>query len=63
MRGGHSILIFCPTKNWCESLAEQVARELYRLLRDPSLAVHKQPGILRKGVRSAKSNPPCFVQC
>ncbi|XP_052244253.1 DNA polymerase theta-like [Dreissena polymorpha] len=43
MRGGHSILIFCPTKNWCESLAEQVARELYRLLRDPSLAVHKQP--------------------
>ncbi|KAH3739593.1 hypothetical protein DPMN_046247 [Dreissena polymorpha] len=26
MRGGHSILIFCPTKNWCESLAEQVAK-------------------------------------
>lgn len=22
---GHSVLIFCSTKNWCEKLAEQIA--------------------------------------
>ncbi|XP_071956971.1 DNA polymerase theta-like [Antedon mediterranea] len=27
---GHSVLIFCPTKNWCEKLAESIAREIYR---------------------------------
>ncbi|KAK3748922.1 hypothetical protein QZH41_019878, partial [Actinostola sp. cb2023] len=24
--GGHSVLIFCPTKNWCEKQAEAIAR-------------------------------------
>ena len=33
IREGHSILIFCPTKNWCEKLSETVAREFYNLLR------------------------------
>ena len=23
---GHSVLIFCPTKNWCEKLAENIAK-------------------------------------
>ncbi|XP_068756266.1 DNA polymerase theta-like [Montipora capricornis] len=23
---GHSVLVFCPTKNWCEKLAESIAR-------------------------------------
>lgn len=23
---GHSVLVFCPTKNWCEKLAETIAR-------------------------------------
>lgn len=23
---GHSVLIFCPTKNWCEKLAESIAK-------------------------------------
>ncbi|XP_033111697.1 DNA polymerase theta-like [Anneissia japonica] len=27
---GHSVLIFCPTKNWCEKLSESIAREIYR---------------------------------
>ena len=27
---GHSVLIFCPTKNWCEKLAESIAREIFR---------------------------------
>ncbi|XP_053395972.1 DNA polymerase theta-like [Mercenaria mercenaria] len=39
IRDGHSILIFCPTKNWCEKLSETVARELYNLLRNPEVAV------------------------
>ncbi|XP_067676390.1 DNA polymerase theta-like [Haliotis asinina] len=28
---GHSVLIFCPTKNWCEKLSEAIAREFYNL--------------------------------
>ncbi|XP_071114847.1 DNA polymerase theta-like [Haliotis cracherodii] len=28
---GHSVLIFCPTKNWCEKLSETIAREFYNL--------------------------------
>lgn len=32
-----SVLIFCPSKNWCEKLAESIAREFYELLRNPQL--------------------------
>ncbi|XP_072254555.1 DNA polymerase theta [Pyxicephalus adspersus] len=28
---GHAILIFCPSKNWCEKLADTIAREFYNL--------------------------------
>ena len=28
---GHSVLIFCPTKAWCEKLAEQIAREFFNI--------------------------------
>ncbi|XP_068127042.1 DNA polymerase theta [Hyperolius riggenbachi] len=31
VRDGHSILIFCPSKNWCEKLADTIAREFYNL--------------------------------
>ncbi|KAG8537930.1 hypothetical protein GDO81_023551, partial [Engystomops pustulosus] len=31
VRGGHAILIFCPSKNWCEKLADTIAREFYAL--------------------------------
>ncbi|XP_044589715.1 DNA polymerase theta-like [Cotesia glomerata] len=27
----HSILIFCPSKNWCESLANQIAAAFYKV--------------------------------
>ncbi|XP_078577834.1 DNA polymerase theta-like isoform X2 [Branchiostoma floridae x Branchiostoma japonicum] len=32
---GHSVLVFCPTKNWCEKLAETIAREFYNINRVP----------------------------
>lgn len=28
---GHSVLIFCSTKNWCEKLAEQIAAAFCKL--------------------------------
>ena len=28
---GHSVLIFCPTKNWCEKVADTVAKEFFNL--------------------------------
>ncbi|UYV70409.1 POLQ [Cordylochernes scorpioides] len=37
LAGGHGVLVFCPTKNWCEQLAQNLAREIYRL---GSLSVH-----------------------
>ncbi|XP_070597995.1 DNA polymerase theta isoform X2 [Erythrolamprus reginae] len=27
IQDGHSVLVFCPTKNWCEKLADIIARE------------------------------------
>lgn len=27
----HSVLIFCPTKKWCEKLAEQIATAFFKL--------------------------------
>ncbi|XP_075053555.1 DNA polymerase theta isoform X2 [Mixophyes fleayi] len=31
VRDGHSILIFCPSKNWCEKLSDTIAREFYNV--------------------------------
>eukprot|EP00094_Tigriopus_californicus_P010747 TCALIF_10365-PA protein Name:"Similar to POLQ DNA polymerase theta (Homo sapiens)" AED:0.03 eAED:0.03 QI:160/0.93/0.76/1/0.81/0.88/17/0/1134 len=28
---GHSVLVFCPTKNWCEKLADTVAKAFFQL--------------------------------
>lgn len=28
---GHSVLIFCPTKKWCEKLAQQVAAAFFKI--------------------------------
>uniref|UniRef100_A0A3P9AD23 DNA polymerase theta n=1 Tax=Esox lucius TaxID=8010 RepID=A0A3P9AD23_ESOLU len=28
---GRSVLLFCPSKNWCEKLADSIAREFYNL--------------------------------
>ncbi|KAM6290845.1 DNA polymerase theta isoform 1-T2 [Porphyrio hochstetteri] len=35
---GHSVLLFCPSKNWCEKLADSIAREFYSLQRAESSA-------------------------
>nr|XP_019955937.1 PREDICTED: DNA polymerase theta [Paralichthys olivaceus] len=31
VRDGRSVLLFCPSKNWCEKLADSIAREFYNL--------------------------------
>ncbi|XP_023124971.2 DNA polymerase theta [Amphiprion ocellaris] len=31
VREGRSVLLFCPSKNWCEKLADTIAREFYTL--------------------------------
>uniref|UniRef100_A0A3P8TUU5 DNA polymerase theta n=1 Tax=Amphiprion percula TaxID=161767 RepID=A0A3P8TUU5_AMPPE len=31
VREGRSVLLFCPSKNWCEKLADTIAREFYNL--------------------------------
>ncbi|KAK9955417.1 hypothetical protein ABG768_015297 [Culter alburnus] len=31
VRDGHSALLFCPSKNWCEKLADSIGREFYNL--------------------------------
>ncbi|XP_006825052.1 uncharacterized protein LOC100373645 [Saccoglossus kowalevskii] len=28
---GHSVLIFCPTKNWCEKLSEMIAKQIFKV--------------------------------
>ena len=33
---GHSVLIFCPTKNWCESLAVTIAKASFLQLNTPT---------------------------
>ncbi|XP_008410516.1 DNA polymerase theta isoform X1 [Poecilia reticulata] len=31
VKEGHSVLLFCPSKNWCEKLADTVARAFFNL--------------------------------
>nr|XP_056704350.1 DNA polymerase theta [Euleptes europaea] len=31
VQDGHSVLVFCPSKNWCEKLADIIAREFFRI--------------------------------
>ncbi|XP_056015539.1 DNA polymerase theta-like [Ostrea edulis] len=44
LSGGHSVLIFCPTKSWCEKLAETIAREFYGILKKGVDLWNKGPG-------------------
>lgn len=41
---GHSVLIFCPTKNWCEKLAETIAREFYGILKKAAVDMQANQG-------------------
>ena len=34
----NSVLIFCPTKNWCEKLSDSIAREFYGILKQAQAA-------------------------
>ncbi|KPP61884.1 DNA polymerase theta-like, partial [Scleropages formosus] len=49
VHNGRSVLLFCPSKNWCEKLAASVAREFYniqhRVLHDAQACAEGQAGI------------------
>lgn len=46
------MLVFCPTKNWCEKLADSVSKEFFRLGRpNPSDKFHESIEI-RKNIQS-----------
>ncbi len=34
IQDGCSVLIFCPTKNWCEKLAETIAKQFYTMCKN-----------------------------
>ena len=33
---GHSILVFCPTKNWCEKLSGTISKEFFNIGKPPN---------------------------
>ncbi|GIY31215.1 hypothetical protein CDAR_80911 [Caerostris darwini] len=39
---GHGVLIFCPSKNWCENLATTIAKEIYNIGR-PNAVLNNNP--------------------
>lgn len=44
VREGHSVLLFCPSKNWCEKLVDSIAREFYNLRhKEPQNEAEPQP--------------------
>ncbi|XP_029424085.1 DNA polymerase theta isoform X2 [Nannospalax galili] len=45
IRDNHSVLLFCPSKQWCEKLADIIARELYNL-QHQSEVILEQKGLL-----------------
>ena len=40
VRDGCSVLLFCPSKNWCEKLADSIAREFYNLRHAGTLNIY-----------------------
>uniref|UniRef100_A0A8C4ISJ4 DNA polymerase theta n=1 Tax=Dicentrarchus labrax TaxID=13489 RepID=A0A8C4ISJ4_DICLA len=43
VREGRSVLLFCPSKNWCEKLADSIAREFYNLRHAGTLEITSEP--------------------
>ncbi|KAK4474495.1 hypothetical protein MN116_001644 [Schistosoma mekongi] len=39
---GHGVLVFCPTKQWCEQLADTMARQIFTLTQSYFLALHQK---------------------
>uniref|UniRef100_A0A8B9KFT4 DNA polymerase theta n=1 Tax=Astyanax mexicanus TaxID=7994 RepID=A0A8B9KFT4_ASTMX len=45
VHAGHSALLFCPSKNWCEKLADSIAREFYNLQQTVVVARPSESGV------------------
>ncbi|XP_042340201.1 DNA polymerase theta [Plectropomus leopardus] len=52
VRKGRSVLLFCPSKNWCEKLADSIAREFYNL----------RHAVSSDGQSEAEPQPVCLDQ-
>ncbi|XP_055481039.1 DNA polymerase theta [Psammomys obesus] len=50
VRDSHSVLLFCPSKKWCEKVADIIAREFYNL--------HHQP----EGLVNSSECPPVILE-
>ncbi|XP_038044107.1 DNA polymerase theta-like [Patiria miniata] len=64
---GCSVLIFCPTKNWCEKLAENMAREIARLTgmipghtRDEGVSINLNKQSLQDVLEQLRRIPVCL---
>ncbi|XP_052014320.1 DNA polymerase theta isoform X2 [Apodemus sylvaticus] len=42
IRDNHSVLIFCPSKKWCEKVADIIAREFYNLHHQPEVILDQK---------------------
>lgn len=61
VREGRSVLLFCPSKNWCEKLADSIAREFYNLRQAGTCRLKKSSIFLCILYLIAKSNCSLFV--
>ncbi|KAJ8405900.1 hypothetical protein AAFF_G00313370 [Aldrovandia affinis] len=55
IQGGHSVLLFCPSKNWCEKLVDSIAREFYNLQ-------HRALQPAQEGQKEARPSPVILDQ-
>jgi DNA polymerase theta len=49
---GHSVLVFCPTKNWCEKLADTIAKEFFNLGRPSPSDNDAERNAIRKKIQT-----------
>ncbi|KAM7322117.1 hypothetical protein ACRRTK_018958 [Alexandromys fortis] len=51
VRDNHSVLLFCPSKKWCEKIADIIAREFYNLHHQPEGLTFEERDIIEGAFR------------
>ena len=55
---GHSVLVFCPTKNWCEKLSGTISKEFFNIGKPPNGPDQNQALTkIRAGLQSQLNGP------